>query len=71
MKDEKLNELAEQHLVKLMREEPTTVLMWSVIQAGKIVVETNAANLKLETESTLNGKRYRVTNVTKVKLIKP
>jgi hypothetical protein len=62
---------AEKEFLKLMKENPTQIIMWTLIQMGKMVVETNAATLDLKQESTFNGIRYEVKAKITAKKVKP
>lgn len=60
----------EKLLVKMMKENPARVMMYFVVVAGKEAVLANAAFLSLSTEADIEGQRYKITTVTKVKKVK-
>ena len=65
-----IDDQIEERLVKMMRENPARVMMYFVTIAGKESVLANAAHMTLSTEATIEGKRYKITTITKVKKIK-
>jgi hypothetical protein len=65
------DELVEEKLITMMKEDPVKVLSYLVIQAGRTCQETNAGTLDLSTEATYDGKRYKVSNITTIKEITP
>jgi hypothetical protein len=57
---EEIDKLVEQRLLKMMEDDPTTLITYFVIQMGKEAVKVNADYLNLETESTIEGQRYKI-----------
>jgi hypothetical protein len=53
----------------MLKDEPQTLIIWSLAQMGKQVIATNADSLDLKTEATYNNKRYEVSARIKVKLL--
>lgn len=45
-------------------------LQAAAIYGGKQVLETNADSMKIKTEATLEGKRYEITTIYKLKEVK-
>ena len=60
LSDKKLNELADKHLVKLMKERPVEVMKYFLVETGRQVIDANAGFIDMSVECTLNGQRYKV-----------
>lgn len=61
----------EKELLKIIKEYPSQLMMWMMIQFGKLCVETNAATADLKQESTFDGQRYEIKARITAKKIKP
>jgi len=70
MSDKKLEAAVEKELQKMLKENPSSLMMWMMIQMGKTVIDTNAGSLELKQESTLDGQRYEIKAKITVKKIK-
>lgn len=70
MKQQEIDELVEQRLIGMIKDNPVGLFQYFVLQAGKEVVKTKAANMLITTDATFEGQRYKVTCKTTVKKIK-
>lgn len=60
MTQKKIDELIQDRLCKMIKDEPAQMLQHMVIQAGRACVEANASTMDLKSESTLEGQRYEI-----------
>lgn len=61
----------EKKLLSMIKDNPTQLIMWMMIQMGKMVVESGASTLDLKQESTFDGQRYEIKAKITSKKIKP
>jgi hypothetical protein len=47
-------------LSKVLKDNPTELILWMLVQMGKTVLETGAGSMDLKTEATLEKQRYQV-----------
>jgi len=70
MNEKEIDKLVEEKVIKMIKERPTDMIMFMLVQMGKMVIETNAGSLELKQESTLDGQRYEIKAKITVKKIK-
>ena len=70
MTEEQIDELVDERLRGMMRENAPKLLSYFVTICGRTCHETNADTLKLSVEATYDKQRYEVTTITKMKKIK-
>jgi hypothetical protein len=59
----------EKKLISIIKDDPTQLIMWMLIQMGKMCVETNAASMDLKQCSTFGKQRYQVKAKITVKKV--
>ena len=69
MNKTKQEQLADQALAKMMKENPQSVMMYMLIQMGKMAVEANAGSIELKQCSTFGKQRYEVKAKITVKKV--
>jgi hypothetical protein len=69
MTKEQKEKIIQAEIRQMLKDEPQTLIIWSLAQMGKQVIATNADSLDLKTEATYNNKRYEVSARIKVKLL--
>jgi hypothetical protein len=55
-----LDNAVEKRFISLIKENPTELVMWMLIQMGKMCVESNAESMDLKQCSTFGKQRYQV-----------
>jgi len=67
---EKLDELVQEELCQMIKDDPARMVQHLLIQIGKMCVEANAETMDTKTQATLDGVRHEISCKMRIKKLK-